>query len=80
MSIVESLGQLTKERAFPSRLDPLLSLMLQGEEHYLNVISKMGFSAEGEYEKVPLGNKSEIQDINIIRVLLNVQIASIKII
>lgn len=79
MSIVGSLGQLTKKRAFTSRLDPLFSLMLQGEEYYLNVISKMGFSAEGEYEKSPLGNKSEIQDIRIIRVLPNAQIAFIKI-
>lgn len=64
MSIVGSSGQLTKERAFTSRYDPLLSLMLPGEEHYLNVISKMGFSAEDEYEKIPLRNKSEIQDKN----------------
>lgn len=47
-------------KAFIYSFHSIPSPVLQGEAHYLNLFSKVGFSAEGKYETVPLGNKYEI--------------------
>lgn len=58
-------GASKEKKALTYHHDIFPNLILQGEERYLNLFSETGFSAEGEYHKVPPGKKVESHYVTI---------------